>query len=156
VKPDVFVLGKALGGGIIPISAVVASAALMEVLKPGEHGSTFGGYPLACAVSREAMRVLVEEHLPARTAELGDYLLTRLRGVKSKWVKEVRGRGLFVGIELFPKAGGARSFCERLLHEGLLCKETHEHVIRLAPPLTILREELDWAIDRVAKVLMEG
>jgi len=153
VKPDVYIVGKALGGGVLPISAVAGTEAAMGVFKPGEHGSTFGGNPLACAVARASMRVLVEERMPQRSAELGEYLMTRLRTVRSRHVKEVRGLGLFVGVELHPEAGGARRFCEALMAEGLLCKETHEHVIRFAPPLVITREDVDWAFERIRRVL---
>jgi ornithine--oxo-acid transaminase len=153
VKPDLYILGKALGGGVLPISAVAGSAEVLGVFRPGEHGSTFGGNPLACAVARTALRVLSEERLAERSAELGDYLLDGLRRIDNGHVKEVRGRGLFVGVELFPAAGGARRYCEALMREGLLCKETHEHVIRFAPPLVIGREDIDWALGRVRRVL---
>jgi ornithine--oxo-acid transaminase len=154
VRPDMFILGKALGGGVYPISAVVAPAHVLDVFKPGEHGSTFGGNPLGCAVAREAMRVLVDERLAQRSLQLGDYFMGRLRDIKSKHIKEVRGRGLLIGVELHPEAGGARTFCEALLAEGLLCKETHTHVIRFAPPLVIEKPDIDWALERIAKVLV--
>ena len=153
VKPDLYIMGKALSGGVLPVSAVAGSAEVLGVFRPGEHGSTFGGNPLACAVARAALRVLVDEHLPERSAELGEYLMARLRTLRSKHVKEVRGLGLFVGVELHPEAGGARRFCEQLMGEGLLCKETHDHVIRFAPPLVIERADIDWAFERVRKVL---
>jgi ornithine--oxo-acid transaminase len=153
VKPDVLVLGKALSGGFYPVSAVVSSREILGVFQPGHHGSTFGGNPLACAIAREALRVIMDEKLTERSAELGHYFRERLQTVKSKHVKEVRGRGLLIGVELKPEAGGARRFCEALKEEGLLCKETHEHVIRFAPPLVINREDLDWAFERVKKVL---
>jgi ornithine--oxo-acid transaminase len=153
VEPDLFILGKALGGGVYPISAVAGSRSVMSVFTPGTHGSTFGGNPLACAVARVALQVLVEERLAERSAELGDYLMQQLRTIDNPLIKEVRGRGLFVGVELQPEAGGARPYCERLMAEGLLCKETHENVIRFAPPLVITREDLDWAFERVRKVL---
>lgn len=153
VKPDVLILGKALSGGFYPVSAVVSTKAILGNFKPGDHGSTFGANPLACAVGREALKVLVEEKLTERSAQLGHYFLERLRTIKSKHIKEVRGRGLFIGVELKPEAGGARRFCEALYHEGLLCKETHEHVIRFAPPLVIEREDLDFAFERIKKVL---
>jgi ornithine--oxo-acid transaminase len=152
-KPDVLILGKALSGGFYPVSAVVANSETLGVFQPGHHGSTFGGNPLACAVAREALRVIIEEKLVERSAEMGQYFRERLQTIKSKHVKEVRGRGLLIGVELKPEAGGARRFCEALKEEKLLCKETHEHVIRFAPPLVITREELDWAFDRVKKVL---
>jgi len=153
VRPDMFILGKALGGGVVPISAVVAPASVLGVFKPGEHGSTFGGNPLACAVARAAIRVLVEERLAERSRELGEYFLGKLKEIPSKHVKEVRGRGLFIGVELHPEAGGARKFCEALKEQGLLCKETHTHVIRFAPPLVIERSDIDWALERIRKVL---
>lgn len=153
VKPDVLILGKALSGGFYPVSAVVSSKAILGNFKPGDHGSTFGANPLACAVGREALKVLVEEKLTERSEQLGHYFLERLRTIKSKHIKEVRGRGLFIGVELKPEAGGARRFCEALYHEGLLCKETHEHVIRFAPPLVIERADLDYAFERIKKVL---
>jgi len=153
VRPDMFILGKALGGGVYPISAVVAPSRVLGVFRPGEHGSTFGGNPLGCAVARTAIKVLVDERLPQRAQELGDYFAGRLREIKSPHVKEVRGRGLLIGVELHPKAGGARRFCEALQAEGLLCKETHTHVIRFAPPLVIERGDIDWALQRIEKVL---
>ncbi len=153
VKPDVLILGKALSGGFYPVSAVVSSKAILGNFKPGDHGSTFGANPLACAVGREALKVLIEEKLTERSAQLGHYFLERLRTINSRHIKEVRGRGLFIGVELKPEAGGARRFCEALYREGLLCKETHEHVIRFAPPLVIAREDLDFAFERIKKVL---
>lgn len=153
VKPDVLILGKALSGGFYPVSAVISSQAILGNFKPGDHGSTFGANPLACAVGRAALKVLVEEKLTERSAQLGHYFLERLRTIQSKHIKEVRGRGLFIGVELKPEAGGARRFCEALYREGLLCKETHEHVIRFAPPLVIEREDLDFAFERIKKVL---
>jgi ornithine--oxo-acid transaminase len=153
VRPDMFILGKALGGGVYPISAVVAPSRVLGVFKPGEHGSTFGGNPLGCAVARTAIKVLVDERLPQRSQELGEYFVGRLRQIESPHVKEVRGRGLLIGVELHPAAGGARKFCEALQAEGLLCKETHTHVIRFAPPLVIERADIDWALERIEKVL---
>jgi ornithine--oxo-acid transaminase len=153
LKADLVILGKALGGGIYPISAVISSREILGLYKPGDHGSTFGGNPLACAVARESLRVIVEEKLVQRSAELGGYFLNRLRDLKSPHVKELRGRGLFIGIELKPEAGGARKFCEALKARGMLCKETHEHVIRIAPPLVITQEEIDWAVEQVKAVL---
>jgi ornithine--oxo-acid transaminase len=152
-KPDVLILGKALSGGFYPVSAVVARRDVLEVFQPGHHGSTFGGNPLACAIAREALRVIIDEKLMERSAELGEYFREKLKTIKSKHIKEVRGRGLLIGVELWPQAGGARRFCEALKEEKLLCKETHEHVIRFAPPLVITREELDWAFERVKKVM---
>ncbi len=155
VRPDAVVLGKALSGGTYPVSAVLSSREILGVFGPGDHGSTFGGNPLACAVAREALKVIVDEHLPERAAELGDYLLARLREIDSPYVAETRGRGLLVGIALKPEAGGARRFCEALMTRGILAKDTHGTVIRLAPPLVVRREELDWALAQIAEVLRE-
>ena len=153
VRADMVTLGKALSGGMYPVSAVVASKEVLGVFQPGEHGSTFGGNPLACAVAREALKVLVEEKLPEHAQELGAYLLGRLRQIDSPHVAHIRGRGLWVGIVLKPAAGGARRFCEALKERGVLAKETHWNVIRLAPPLVISREEIDWAVERLTDVL---
>jgi len=153
VRADMVTLGKALSGGMYPVSAVVASKEILGVFQPGEHGSTFGGSPLACAVAREALKVLVEEKLAEHAQELGDYLLERLRQIDSPHVALIRGRGLWVGIVLKPAAGGARRFCEALKERGVLAKETHWNVIRLAPPLVISREEIDWALERLTDVL---
>lgn len=150
VTPDAIIIGKALSGGFYPVSAVLARRDVLGVFSPGDHGSTFGGNPLACAVARAALRVLVEEKLADRSAELGAYFIDQLRTIKSDAIKEVRGRGLWIGIELH---GKARPYCERLQAEGMLCKETHDHVIRLAPPLVITREEIDWAVARLRRVL---
>jgi ornithine--oxo-acid transaminase len=152
VKPDMMVIGKSLGGGCYPISAVLANREILGVFKPGEHGSTFGGNPLACAVAREAIRVTREEKLVENAAELGGYFLAKLRTIKSKHIKEIRGRGLLIGVELHPEAGGARRFCEELMKEDLLCKETHENVIRFAPPLVIREKDLNWAYKRIKAV----
>ncbi|HEX9111897.1 MAG TPA: ornithine--oxo-acid transaminase [Terriglobales bacterium] len=150
ICPDAVIVGKALSGGFYPVSAVLASKEVLGVFNPGDHGSTFGGNPLACAVARAALRVLVEEKLFERSAELGTYFLEKLRTLRSPELKEVRGRGLWIGIELH---GKARPFCEALKEEGILCKETHDHVIRIAPPLTITRDEIDWAFERIRKVI---
>ncbi|RZU40905.1 ornithine--oxo-acid transaminase [Edaphobacter modestus] len=150
VTPDVMIVGKALAGGFYPVSAVLASRKILGVLNPGDHGSTFGGNPMACAVARAAMRVIVEEKLSERSAEMGALLLDRVRQIRSPQIREVRGRGLWVAVEL---NGPARPVCEALMREGLLCKETHDNVIRLAPPLTIEREDLLWACDRIKAVL---
>ena len=139
VRPDVVILGKALGGGVYPVSAVVADRAVLGLLQPGEHGSTFGGNPLAAAVGRAALRVLVDEHLVENAAVQGEYFQERLAEIPSRHVKEVRGKGLLIGVELHPAAGGARRFCEALEQRGLLCKETHANVIRFAPPPTFFR-----------------
>lgn len=153
IRPDVVIVGKALSGGFYPVSGILADDPVMGVFQPGEHGSTYGGNPMGAAVARAALRVLVEEKMVENSAELGPYFMERLRGIHSKHVKEVRGKGLWIGIELHREAGGARRFCEALQQEGLLCKETHDHVIRIAPPLTIKREEIDWAVERLEKVL---
>jgi ornithine--oxo-acid transaminase len=150
IRPDVIIVGKALSGGFYPVSAVLASKEVLGVFHPGDHGSTFGGNPLACAVARAALRVLIDEKLPERSAELGGYFLEKLRTLRSPDLKEVRGRGLWIGIELHSPA---RPYCEALKEEGLLCKETHDRVIRIAPPLVITREEIDWAFERIKKVI---
>ncbi|HRD01169.1 MAG TPA: ornithine--oxo-acid transaminase [Candidatus Saccharicenans sp.] len=152
VKPDIMVIGKSLGGGCYAVSAVLSTNEIMGLFKPGEHGSTFGGNPLACAVAREALNVIQDEKLVESADEKGSYFLEKLRTIKSKHIKEIRGRGLLIGIELYPEAGGARRFCEELMKEGLLCKETHENVIRFAPPLIISKKELDWAFKKIKKV----
>jgi ornithine--oxo-acid transaminase len=153
VRADMVILGKALGGGVYPISAVISSREILGLYKPGDHGSTFGGNPLACAVARESLRVIIEENLVQRSAELGQYFLNKLKNLSSPHIKNLRGRGLFIGIELKPQAGGARRFCEALKERGMLCKETHEHVIRIAPPLVINQEEIDWAYDQIQAVM---
>lgn len=150
IEPDMYVLGKALGGGVFPISCVVANKEILGVFNPGSHGSTFGGNPIACAVSIAALNVLMEEKLEERSQELGSYFLSKLKEMNNPIIKEVRGRGLFIGVEL---SVPARKYCELLKEEGLLCKETHDTVIRFAPPLVISKEDLDWAIERIKKVL---
>lgn len=155
IRPDAVTIGKALSGGLYPVSAFLADDKVMDVFTPGCHGSTYGGNPLACAVAQAALDVLVNENLIEKSKELGAYLLDRVRGIQSKHIREVRGKGLWIGIELHAEAGGARRFCERLEEEGLLCKETHEHTIRLAPPLVITKDQLDWALERIEKVLHE-
>ncbi|MGZ5514211.1 MAG: ornithine--oxo-acid transaminase [Candidatus Aminicenantales bacterium] len=152
VRPDLMIIGKSLGGGCYPVSAVLADREILGVFKPGEHGSTFGGNPLACAVARESLKVTKEEKLIENAAERGAYFMEKLRKVRSRHIKEVRGRGLLVGVELHPAAGGARRFCEELMKEGLLCKETHENVIRFAPPLIIRDKDLNWALKRIKTV----
>lgn len=149
VNPDVIILGKALGGGVLPISAVVANSDILGVLNPGSHGSTFGGNPLACAVSIASLEVLEEEKLTDRSLELGNYFQEQLRSISHPSIKEVRGSGLFIGVELTVPA---RSYCEQLKELGLLCKETHDFVIRFAPPLIITKEEIDWALERIRTV----
>jgi len=153
VRPDIVIIGKALSGGMYPVSAILADDEVMNVFRPGQHGSTFGGNPVGAAIAREALKVLLDEGLVERSARLGAYALERLKKLDSPHVKEIRGAGLWIGIELHEAAGGARRFCEALQDQGLLCKETHEHVIRLAPPLAITDEELDWALERVEGVL---
>jgi ornithine--oxo-acid transaminase len=155
IRPDGLVLGKALGGGVLPVSAFAGTRALMDVFTPGSHGSTFGGNPLAAAVGLEALRVLEEEGLVERSRELGERMLARLRSIRSPVLKEVRGRGLWAGAEIDPHYGDARGACERLLRKGVLSKETHETVIRLAPPLVIAQSDLDWALDRFEEVVRE-
>ncbi len=156
VRPDVLILGKALGGGMMPVSAVLASDEVLGVFRPGDHGSTFGGNPLACAVATAALNVLIGEELPERAARLGGPFMERLRGIKAPVVREVRGRGLLIGIDLVPEAGGAKPYCKALAKLGVLCKETSHNVIRIAPPLTISAEDLDWAFDRIETVLVGG
>ncbi|MFZ0418160.1 MAG: ornithine--oxo-acid transaminase [Candidatus Sulfotelmatobacter sp.] len=153
ITPDVLIVGKALAGGFYPVSAVLASQEILGVYKPGDHGSTFGGNPLACAIARTALRVLIEESMVERSAELGAYFLALLQTLRSSDLKEVRGKGLWIGIELHSPA---RSYCEALKEEGILCKETHDRVIRIAPPLIVSRDEIDWAFERIAKVIQKN
>ncbi len=153
VTVDLMTLGKALGGGLLPVSAVVGSAEVLGLFTPGEHGSTFGGNPLACAVGRKALEVLVRDDLAGRAGELGRYFMARLREIDSPHVDHVRGKGLLIGIVLHPSAGGARRFCEALMDEGILCKETHEDVIRFAPPLIVTRGEIDRVVEKARQVL---
>lgn len=153
VRPDVMIIGKALAGGFYPVSAVLASQAVLGLFRPGDHGSTFGGNPLGAAVAIEALAVLTEEKLIENARELGEYFQERLTEIPSPHVQEVRGKGLLLGVELKPEAGGARRFCEALQECGILCKETHQHVIRFAPPLVIRREEIDWAVEQISDVL---
>ncbi len=153
IRPDIVIIGKALGGGCLPISGILADDEVMGVFHPGDHGSTFGGNPLACAVARAALGVIQEERLVENSARLGDYFISRLRELKSINIKDIRGRGLWIGVELTAEAGGARRFCEALQKQGLLCKETHHNIIRFAPPLVITRDEIDWAMERIAKIL---
>lgn len=153
IEADITLVGKALSGGFYPISAVLSNTEVLGLLRPGEHGSTFGGNPLACAVARTALRVLVEEGMIENSAAMGAYFLDALRQIHSPLVKEVRGRGLMIGVELHPEAGGARGYCEKLMSLGVLCKETHESIIRFAPPLVIKKEEIDWVVERIEKAL---
>lgn len=153
VRPDVVIIGKALSAGTVPVSAVLSDKEVLGLFKPGDHGSTYGGAPLGCRAAREALKVLVEEKMVENSAKLGEYLMEKLQKIKSPHVDFYRGKGLWIGIVLKKSAGGARRFCEALMEEGLLCKETHVHIIRLAPPLCITKEELDWALERIEKVL---
>jgi ornithine--oxo-acid transaminase len=153
VRPDVVVIGKALSGGFYPVSAVLADRSVLGLFNPGDHGSTFGGNPLGAAIAREALKVLVEEGLIENARVQGEYLLGRLQRVESERIVEVRGRGLLTGVELKPEAGGARRFAEALKDRGVLCKETHENVLRFAPPLVIGKDELDWALERIEAIL---
>jgi ornithine--oxo-acid transaminase len=150
IRPDLVIIGKALSGGFYPVSAVLSSKEVLGVFKPGDHGSTFGGNPLACAIARAALRALVDEKMVENSATLGKYFLDRLREIKSPNIKEVRGLGLWIGLEM---TGAARPYCEKLKDAGILCKETHEHVIRFAPPLVITKDEIDWAVERVRTVV---
>jgi ornithine--oxo-acid transaminase len=150
IRPDAVIIGKALSGGFYPVSAVLATKEVLGVFSPGEHGSTFGGNPLAAATAIAALDVLVDEKLIERSFELGTYFKERLESINSSVIKVVRGRGLWIGLEL---TTAARPYCEALMKEGILCKETHNTVIRFAPPLVITKEEIDWAVERIAKVL---
>jgi len=152
-KPDLLILGKALAGGFYPVSAVVGSHDVLGVFKPGDHGSTFGGNPLGVAVAMEALQVIVDEKLPERALELGDYFRERIAAMQSPHVKEIRGRGLLTGVEVTEDVGTAYPFCKKLMEKGILCKDTHTTAIRFAPPLVITREQLDWALERIAEVL---
>lgn len=153
VRPDVTVIGKALSGGMYPVSAVLSDKDILGLFKPGEHGSTFGGSPMAAAIGIAALEVLEEEHLAERASELGEYFMGELRKIDAPVVKEVRGRGMLIGVELYPEAGGARRYCEMLQAEGILAKETHDNVIRFAPPLVIDKADLDWALTKIDAVL---
>jgi len=155
VEADLTLIGKALSGGFYPVSAVLSNSEVMNVLQPGEHGSTFGGNPLACAVSRTALKVLQEEGMIDNAAEMGTYFLNGLQSIADDRVAEVRGRGLLIGMEFKPEAGGARQYCEKLMGAGILCKETHDNIIRFAPPLVIARDDVDWAIETIAKELFQ-
>ncbi|WP_445679812.1 ornithine--oxo-acid transaminase [Radicibacter daui] len=152
IVADVTLIGKALGGGFYPVSAVLSNTEVLGTLKPGQHGSTFGGNPLACAVARAALKVLVEEGMVENSARLGAYFLERLKAMRSNLIRDVRGRGLMLAVELHPEVGGARPFVEALRGKGILAKDTHDHTIRFAPPLVITREEIDWAMERIEPV----
>jgi len=153
VRPNITIVGKALAGGFYPVSAVLSDRELLGLFTPGEHGSTFGGNPLGAAVARAAINVLVEENLVQRAAEMGEYFIEQLAEISSPHVKEVRGKGLLIGVELKKGAGGARRFCEGLKDKGILVKETHEHVIRFAPPLVIDKPTIDWALPHIRDIL---
>jgi len=153
VRPDIVIIGKALSGGMYPVSAILADDEVMGVFKPGEHGSTYGGNPLGAAVAREALKVLTEERMVERSAELGELFMEQLRTIESDHIELIRGKGLWIGIVLTEQSGGARRFCEALQSRGLLCKETHHTVIRVAPPLTISRDEITWAVEQIREVL---
>ncbi len=155
IRPDGLILGKALGGGILPVSMFLARRDIMEVFTPGDHGSTFGGNPLGAAVGLEALTILVEEDLPAKSASMGDYLIEKLRAIDSPLIQDLRGKGLFIGIEIDPACASARNVCKALMKRGLLSKETHETVVRLAPPLIISKAEIDWAVTQIREVLNE-
>jgi ornithine--oxo-acid transaminase len=152
-EPDILIVGKALGGGVYPVSGALAGREIMGVFTPGDHGSTFGGNPLACAVGTAALQVIVDEDLPGRSFESGRYFIEKLGAIDSPHVKDIRGKGLLIGVEIKESSGTARPFCERLMELGVLAKETHRQVIRFAPPLIISREEMDWALERIQKVL---
>jgi ornithine--oxo-acid transaminase len=156
IEADLTLIGKALSGGFCPISAVLSNAEVLGVLKPGEHGSTFGGNPLACAVARTAIKVLIDENMIENAAIMGKYFLSRLSEIKSPYIKEVRGKGLMIGVELIHEVEGARQFCEKMMARGVLCKETHENIIRFSPPLVITKEEIDWALERIEPVLSKS
>lgn len=153
IEADLTLVGKALSGGYYPVSAVLSNKEVMDVLQPGEHGSTFGGNPLACAVARTALQVLDEENLVENAARMGTYFLEGLRQINNAQIKEIRGRGLMLAVEFDPAAGGARQYCEQLQQAGILCKETHDHTIRFAPPLVITRDDIDWAMEKISAVL---
>jgi ornithine--oxo-acid transaminase len=153
IEADITLVGKALSGGFYPISAVLSNSEVLSVIKPGEHGSTFGGNPLACAVARAALKVLIEEGMIDNARVMGEYFLSGLKALRSNIIAEVRGRGLMLAVELHPDAGGAREYCERLKGEGLLCKETHDDTIRISPPLIIAKPDIDWALERIENVL---
>ncbi len=154
IRPDVVIIGKALSGGCYPVSAVLTDKEVLGVFNPGDHGSTFGGNPLGAAIARESLKVLIEEKLVENSFNLGEYFRLKLREVNSPHVHEIRGKGLFIGIELKKEANGARRFCEALMKKGILCKETHINVIRFAPPLVITKDEIDWAMERIKEVLL--
>ncbi|MFL7870400.1 MAG: ornithine--oxo-acid transaminase [Anaerolineales bacterium] len=154
VEADLTLIGKALSGGFYPVSAVLSNEAVLGTFQPGDHGSTFGGNPLGIAAARMALKVLVDEGMIENSAKMGNYLMSSLGEIDSPYIKEVRGKGLMIGVELHHEAGGARRFCEALMYKGLLCKETHKHVIRIAPPLIIQKDDIDWALENIEEVLL--
>jgi ornithine--oxo-acid transaminase len=156
IEADLTLIGKALSGGFYPVSAVLSNSEVLGVLQPGEHGSTFGGNPLACAIGRAALKVLVEEKMIDNAAKMGTYFLDGLKKINNPVIKELRGKGLMIGLELLPEAGGARQYCQKLKEKGLLCKETHENIIRFAPPLVITKEEVDWALEQIEAVFSKS
>ncbi len=155
IEADLTLIGKALSGGFYPVSAVLSNSEVMDVLKPGEHGSTFGGNPLGCAVARAALKVLVEEGMIENAEKMGAYFLSELNAIAGPLVREVRGKGLMIGMEFYPEAGGARQYCEKLKEAGMLCKETHDNIIRFAPPLVITKDQVDWALERISKLVRD-
>lgn len=152
-KPDILILGKALGGGFYPVSGILTKKSIMDVIRWGDHGSTFGGNPLAAAIARASLKTLVDENLTENSQKMGVYFMAKLQTLKSPWIKDIRGKGLLIGVELTENSGGARKFCELLAQEGVLCKETHDYVIRFAPALIITKKEIDWAFGKIKKVL---
>ncbi len=154
-KPDMLIVGKALSGGVYPVSAIVSSKEIMSVFTPGIHGSTYGGNPLGAAVGLAALEVIEEEKLVERSALLGDYFIKKLNAIKTNKIAEIRGKGLFIGIELHKSVGLARPYCEALMDKGMLCKETHDYVIRLAPPLTVEKDNIDWMVEQIEEVLKD-
>ncbi|MES2252227.1 MAG: ornithine--oxo-acid transaminase [Pseudomonadota bacterium] len=155
VKPDLVILGKALGGGLLPVSAIAGHREVMSVFNPGSHGSTFGGNPLAAAVGKEALDTLIDEHLIEQSAELGAYLMAGLQKINSPYITEIRGQGLWIGVDIDPTKSTARALCMKLLAEGIIARDTHKVTIRFAPPLVITKEQIDWALERIEKVLGE-
>ena len=153
VKADIYVMGKALGGGVLPVSAIACDSGIMDVFTPGDHGSTFGGNPVACAVAMAALDVIVEERLCEKSQEMGAYFVQKLRKMNSPHVDHVRGKGLLIGVVIKESSGPARPFCEKLMEEGILAKETHHQVIRFAPPLVITKDDINWTCQRIAKIL---
>lgn len=152
VRPDILIVGKALAGGFYPVSGILAANDVMDVFVPGNHGSTFGGNPLGCAVGLAALNIIIDEHLVECSQELGDYFISELKKINHPSIKEIRGKGLFIGLEIKKEFGLARPYCERLMEEGILAKETHDQVIRFAPPLVIQKEEIDWALGKIGKL----